>query len=291
MNIFSVLGLNYEVFHTRMLHWLWTPDADHGAGDAFLRPFLELMGVALGDDVQIESEAKIAAQRGAQWRLADLLIRTGDQLLLVENKVDPSYQDVDQILDEIDGGIDVADGEGRRFALALIAPGPISTTMSEALEHCDGRFVAWNELVDLLNTVPRDGLVPTTADIIGQYLEFCRRPVSTPSIDRARVADDGVLRESGDAVRDLVRAFNPGSTLTAIDVWPQFLEQYPDHAAALDDRWAGSRNFSTKAWFAAFVQRMASNSDLLEETGEWNQVSDKTWGYSKVRVYRRLDNE
>jgi hypothetical protein len=47
MNIFSVLGLNYEVFHTRMLMWLWTPSGDHGAGDSYLRPFLDVLSVSI----------------------------------------------------------------------------------------------------------------------------------------------------------------------------------------------------------------------------------------------------
>lgn len=30
MNIFRVLDVNYELFHSRMLFWLWSLDGDHG---------------------------------------------------------------------------------------------------------------------------------------------------------------------------------------------------------------------------------------------------------------------
>src|SRR5215468_9055781 len=101
MNIFTVLGVNYEVFHSRMLHWLWSPNGDHGGGDRFWQPVRDLLGVATGSDVRVDDEVKIDVPQQQRWRLADLLIRTGDLLILVENKVDPAYQDVQQIVDEI----------------------------------------------------------------------------------------------------------------------------------------------------------------------------------------------
>src|SRR5688572_3516526 len=104
MNIFSVLGVRYEVFHSRMLRWLWSPDADHGAGDRFWRPIRELLGVQATDDLVIDDEVRIDATESGRWRLADLLIRTSNLLILVENKVDPGYQDLLQVRDEIVGG-------------------------------------------------------------------------------------------------------------------------------------------------------------------------------------------
>jgi hypothetical protein len=112
MNIFSVLDVRYEIFHSRMLHWLWPPDADHGGGDRFWQPMRELLGVERDEQFAIDEEMKINVAVAGRWRLADLLIRTGDLLVLVENKVDPAYQDASQVQNEIAGGRALAESEG-----------------------------------------------------------------------------------------------------------------------------------------------------------------------------------
>jgi|GEM_PF-4470544 len=58
-NIFRVLGINYELFHSRMLFWLWTPNADHGAGDRFLAKVLARIGLTSSREVSLRPEVKI----------------------------------------------------------------------------------------------------------------------------------------------------------------------------------------------------------------------------------------
>jgi hypothetical protein len=87
-----------------MFHWLWSADGDHGAGDAFWKPIADLLGVAASGDRQVDDEVKIDVTNTTRRRLADLLIRTSELLILVENKVDPAYQDALQVEDEVVGG-------------------------------------------------------------------------------------------------------------------------------------------------------------------------------------------
>src|SRR5688572_12248564 len=91
VNLFHVLGLNYEMFHSRMLKWLWTADANHGGGARFLTPFLQTIGVRDEVGADLAMEVKIDVPGGPRWRLADIVIRIPERLILVENKVDPAY--------------------------------------------------------------------------------------------------------------------------------------------------------------------------------------------------------
>ncbi|HJT36335.1 MAG TPA: hypothetical protein VJ783_30210 [Pirellulales bacterium] len=112
----------------------------------------------------------------------------------------------------------------------------------------------------------------------------------SPNADHeVAAANEKVLRESESAIRDLVREFKIGTELTAVDLWSSFLQIYPDHAAALEGRWADSSHYSTKTWFAATLLRLARGRDLIEETGAW-RTTDGSWGFPKVRVYRRISS-
>jgi hypothetical protein len=64
--------------------------------------------------------------------------------------------------------------------------------------------------------------------------------------------------------------------------------RFPDHATALDEFYADSKNYSAKTWFAFKLQQWASKRDLIEDTGQWQTCGGTTWGYPKVRIYRRL---
>lgn len=278
MNIFSVLGVHYEVFHTRMLQWLWSPDSNHGAGDRYLCAFLSELNLVAAEDCQIVAEAKTSASRGAAYRLVDLIIRLPGTLILVENKVDRDYQDIDQILDEIDAGRFLAEREGRKLTYVFVAPGPLSQGVQDALLSNGGRFVQWSKLTAILRSVPRDDLDPTIAAIIEQYFDFCDQP---------RRVDDPLLQECSEAIRTLVRAYAPGELVSADQLWVPFFDMLPEHGTKLKQRWAESLNYSAKAWFALRVQRMAAEGDMLEETGDWRKSSPE-WGYPRVRVYRRL---
>ena len=283
MNIFQVLRVNYEVFHSRMLHWLWSPEGDHGGGDRFWRPIRDLLGVPAAN-VQITDEVKIELPQRQGWRLADLLIRTSDLLILVENKVDRSYQDPLQIADEIEGGKALAAAEGRHFLFVLVAPGPLLPEIAALVNSSGGVFLPWSELLARLKAVPTSDLAPFTAEVIRQYVAFA----GSPSINAPAAAGDEVVRQSEQAIRGILESFAAGLQLTAIDVWARFVAEYPDHVRALDARWAGAKHYSARAWFAFKVQRMAAARVLIEDTGTWQTCNASEWGYSKVRVYRRF---
>lgn len=285
MNIFNVLGVTYEVFHSRMLLWLWSPNADHAAGSTFIQPFFEMLGLPFDTDYRIDIEMKVASPNAGRWRLVDLVIRVPGRLILIENKVDPGYQDALQIEEEIAGGRELAVTESRELIFVLIAPGPLSIPVEAALNSARGRFVAWHELLTRLEAISRQPLDAAVSEIIGQYFAFAR----SPRASKVAAANEKVLRESESAIRELVREFKIGAELTAVDLWPRFLEKYPDHAAALEGRWADSTHYSTKTWFAATLLRLARARELIEETGAW-QTTDGSWGFPKVRVYRRISS-
>jgi len=215
-------------------------------------------------------------------------------MVLVENKVDPAYQDPQQLQDEIEGGRLVAESENRRFLFVLLAPGPLSPELDKLLEEDGGRFVSWDELLGCFEPVPRDDLEPTAASFLNQYFEFCREQI-VPSVRRQARAggiapSDQVLEESEETLRAEIQEIAIGTQFTAPDVWPRFREKYPDHVARLESRWADSRHYSSKARFAFKLQQFAAKNDLIEDTGDWTECGSTTWGFPKVRVYRRIQS-
>jgi hypothetical protein len=281
MNIFSILGVRYEVFHSRMLHWLCSPDGDHGAGDRYWGQLRKLLDIPETAAITIEEEVRVNVAETGRWRLADLLIRTGDLLILVENKVDPAYQDLLQLQDEIIGGQDMANAEGRRFLFVLIAPGPLNEDMLSIIGGRGGKFISWNDLLDRWTAVSTGGLDPHVSDIIRQYFEFARRPRTSVAL-----ADDKVLREAEAAMRTLVLETAQDTMLTAVELWTVFLNRFPDHAAALDAFYVDAKHYSAKSWFAFKLQQWAAKRDLIAETSQWQDSPG--WGHPKVRVYRRI---
>jgi hypothetical protein len=283
INLFQVLGLNYEMFHSRMLTWLWTPDGNHRAGSRFLLPFLQTVGVHHELDASLTVEVKIHVPGGPRWRLADIVLRTKTHLVLVENKVDPSYLDLDQVHDEIAGGRRLAEEEGRTLVYVLIAPGPITASIAAAIESA-GQFVRWDEIIDLIRAQSLDDLDPFVQAVISQYAEFMQNPGLGP---RSGSPADPALRQCEEGINDLLDDYEPGSEVTAVKLWPAFTARFPDHAAALEQRYAQMSHYSAKSWFSARLQRLAANRFKIEDTGTWQRVTH-TWGWPRVRVYRRI---
>jgi hypothetical protein len=135
-------------------------------------------------------------------------------------------------------------------------------------------------LLALTSAVNTDDLDPFVRQTVRQYIDF----MSRPSIG---AMTDPILVECAIGINQLITELSPGSTTTAIELWAAFIDRFPDHTKALDDRYADRSNYSAKAWFGAKVQQMAASRNLIEETGEWRKV-DPTWGFPKVRVYRRI---
>ncbi len=296
MNIFKILGTNYEVFHSRMLAWMLDPNETHASGSSFLKRFLSLIdthaGIEIGlDDAGVTTEVKIDVPRVKRWRLADVVVRTVESLVLIENKVDPTYQDIEQIKDEIAGGAVLAAQEERQFIFVLLAPGPLSAEIQELLASNDATFVSWRQWIGQLRDVDISHVAPPVVSAVRQYIEFCNELF--PSHDSkvvasALLADDQVLAQGTEAVKLQISEIPPDTRVTAPQLWPDFCQRFPDHANRLQSRWAESRNYSAKSWFAAKLKAMAAREELLMETNDWDTEVGPTWGFPKVRIYKRL---
>lgn len=284
MNVFRVLGINYEVFHSRMLLWLFTPSADHGAGNRFLRRLFDAIELELASDATLAAEHRVDVPGASRWRLADVMIRTPSHLVLVENKVDQGYHDRQQIEDEIIGGRHIAENEGRQFKLVLVAPGPIPAATNAVIETT-GRFVSWQQMTELIESAGLQDLEPFVRQLIEQYIEFMRRPKRSAG---GILADDAVFADASVAIREIIQAIAVGRFVTVIDLWSAFESRYPDHVTALNGRYADTSKYSAKSWFAATIQRMAARRDMLDDTGEWCKADARAWSYPKVRIYRRI---
>lgn len=248
-----------------MLKWLWNPDAEHGADERFLRVLLN--HVRVNDQLSEcpRAEVLIDLPHRNRWRLADIVLSTPGYLVLVEVKVDPGYQDHQQILDEIDGGRRLANTEGREFVYVLIAPGPLQSHIATTVNTA-GHFLNWGDLVAMLRDVPVDDLGDFVQAIVGQYFNFMGRPAGQ------RAADDTVLWQCEEVLTQLIVEVSIGAEVTALELWDAFVVHFPDHATALDDRYAESSHYPAKAWFIAMLQQWAASRRGVEDTGEWRKV-------------------
>jgi hypothetical protein len=289
MNVFDVLRVNFEVFHTRMLGWLASPTGEHGHSEQVLGILFDAAGLERSKEAAIAEEVKIDVPNMNRYRLADLVIRTRDGFLLIENKVDAFYQDVEQLRDEAAGGKEIAQRESRKFALLLIAPGPLSPTTESELDSVGGRFLSWSDLVLLLRGLPAPS-DPHAAEILRQYFEFVEKrcaPVPVHEVRPRPAEGDRTLANADAALLALLASLAAGTETNASVLWPKFVSQYPDHARALDDRYAGSRYFNSKSWFGLRLQQLAAKRSQLEDTGIW-EASSPVWGFETVRRYRRI---
>lgn len=287
MNIFEVLNVNYEIFHSRMLAWLLDAGGSHLAGDRFQKAVLNLVGLPQAE-AGVWTEVMLRVPHQQRWRLGDIVLRTSSHLVLLENKVDPSYIDPQQIVDEIAGGQTLAESEGRQFLFVFLSPTEL-TGEHAGLLGSTGRCLAWATLLSALEGVAVDDLDPFVATILKQYHEFCANRFARPSRE-ARLppgGSDDVLVKCALAIRDQLQSLDVGALATAFDLWPEFCARYPDHVDQLESRWAESSQYSARAWYASRLQLLASKSDLLRDTGEWRLV-DPSWGFNRVRVYQRI---
>ncbi len=175
------------------------------------------------------------------------------------------YSKFNQILDEIEGGRRLAQAEGREFVYVFVAPGPLQSHIA-ATVNAAGRFLSWGDLVAMLRKVPVNDLDAFVQAIVGQYFVFMGRPAGW------RAADDPILLQCEEVLARLIGEVSIGTEVTALDLWDAFVVHFPDHATALDDRYAEISHYSAKAWFSSKLQQWAASRRGLEDTGEWRRV-------------------
>jgi len=236
---------------------------------------------------------KISVPKTARWRLADVVLRTPREFILIENKVDPAYQDPKQIEEELSGGAELAKAEGREFRFVLPAPGPLSDELHQTIESSNQQFLSWDQLLKQFRSVSSGDLRPDTASILEQYFAFCEQQFvakgNATSPHGGPSGDSAILGLGAEAMCEQLAEIVIGEAVTAPELWPVFCSRYPDHLSQLEARWADSSSYSAKAWFATRLQQFAAKRHLLEETGEW--IDTPEWSFPRVRVYRRISDE
>lgn len=88
-NIFALLRkiTDEEHLHSRFIFELLHPDGTHNKGDLFLKYFLDIVGIKHSND----NVSKILVTK--EWMKIDLLIRYGNQAIIIENKIEAQDQD------------------------------------------------------------------------------------------------------------------------------------------------------------------------------------------------------
>lgn len=88
-DVFSILGRErHEIYHSAMLAWLFDPLAPHGLGASFLRAFLQFCDSDWRLDNARLGLVEVVCEETALKCRADIVIRTGDFMVVIENKLD-----------------------------------------------------------------------------------------------------------------------------------------------------------------------------------------------------------
>lgn len=283
VNLFHILGLRYEIFHTRMLLWLWSPEQNHGAGRRYVDAFLRAIAVEPCGPLSIRNETGISVEKGGSLRIPDLELMTDTDLILLENKVDPLYQDVEQVRGEIKAGQARAAELGRRFSFVYLAPGPLSRVIAAELTS-NGHFISWEELIVLIEGIDTDDLSWRTRDLIKQYTEFLRSPnLGSFSVLQDRTSVDAIC-----GIESLLATRMVGSEFTVADIWRDFSIAYSDLREALEIKFQATAGYKATNWFAQTLAGMAKRQILITDAGKTTLVPVAEWPYSPVRVYRKI---
>ncbi|MFO1044036.1 MAG: PD-(D/E)XK nuclease family protein [Planctomycetaceae bacterium] len=293
LNPFNILRVNYEVFHTRMLGWLFSPTAEHKLSDAGLRVLfgiLEIEGsVNSSVNESVNEEVQIQIPNSNKLRVADLVVRTDRYFVLLENKVDPEYQDVQQLIEEAEAGRSQAASENREFKFVLIAPGPLHRDVGVEFAKLGGFFVSWTTLVQHLRGIPLESAERETAWFIEQYFDFvderCDRKASLNLSDA--IYKVVTMGDAEKALQKLITELPAGTTTNVSELWSKFEGCYPDIVLKFSEPWANNEKYTAKAWFASTLQRYASEGIELEDSWLWVPAAPG-WGYTPVKSYRRV---
>ena len=179
-NVFNVIGLwSEEVrLHSAFLAELLNPKGSHGLQDAFLKEFIDVVGIS---DLNFETsnsivstEYYIGKKEETTGGRIDILIQSKDKAIIIENKISAPDQE-NQLLRYSNYGKEYAKGGYRLLYLTL--DGQTATDFSTG-----GNIIVYNQLsyerhiLDWLNRcVEKSACQPLLRETIRQYIELIKQ--------------------------------------------------------------------------------------------------------------------
>ncbi len=172
-NLFNVLGLTHERYHSKMLAWLLDPRGTHGLERQPLEQFLEIVEVTAPnlDRVQIIPEEALETRR------PDLSVEGENLYGIIEVKVRMSALDANQLREQNTSARKRA--SGRIFWHVLIVPTrTIPTEIQRVVRDHEIKLCTWREIADCLERWRNGATVDSSAfNILLQYQLFVEETI------------------------------------------------------------------------------------------------------------------
>lgn len=179
-NIFSVLRKDddEEKLHSAFLAELLAPRGSHGLGDQFLTLFIEMVIAEHTDELSFDtSKAKVIREKhvGKNGRI-DIYVKSGKQLLLIENKIHAGDQDL-QLSRYHDHMNSEGGDDSVLLYLTLGGHSPSKESRGELNENKDFYCISYkNDILPWLDSCLKSAAeVPLVRETIKQYINLIKK--------------------------------------------------------------------------------------------------------------------
>lgn len=154
MNIFDVLNPRWEESHTRLLAWFLNPDEEHGAGDKFLKQFLQFLGIKYEKLERIECEVYLEGKNGVTAEIPDILIETQGLCVLVENKIRLESIIKEQLENQNLLGRKYARKKDKKFYHVFLTPKKsLKEEIREVIKKYEILHMVWDDVIEILKNI------------------------------------------------------------------------------------------------------------------------------------------
>ena len=236
-----------------------------------------LKAIASQTSFHLPNELEWEVERERQYSVEDrrpkidieLSFRDGRRLL-IENKIDPSYQNQQQIIDE-------SSLLGAHDQLLVIAPNDLTSFVSSTLHDHPSRektsCMSWRTVAEICQTVHDESpSASLTATVILNGISKYWMSQSSDAFEQMLLT---IINEQGwstfypDDFKDVFEVRYP-------NVWNQWVEQ------------RGETGIGNAKWYLTTLLRGLARrkTRVVELTGEDREPKDPKWGFSPIYEYR-----
>lgn len=209
MNIFSILNLNNEKYHNRMLAWLLDPKESHNLGSQFLANFLGLVNIEHSPDRfrHLEPEHYVYASDSVERRRPDIYIQTDGYSIFIENKVRSTSIDDIELKDQANY---ISNYASAKHILIVPMRKHIPKSTKILIGHHNIHVLEWSELIRILNeTLEAKGDIAEDIQmILKQYSDYVKQHIINrpPPTDLILSLEDQIREHIGVELEELGRA-------------------------------------------------------------------------------------
>lgn len=200
-NLFALLDAGYELTLSKLLAWLLDPRATHEQGSLFLENFLAHAGLDWPSSDLSSAKIRVEQSLPEGAGRVDVVIRTRDSVVYIENKPWAAHQD-QQLRRYL---ADLA-SRSEPFRALVYMPGPSVGELLPNPADFEGvamRAVGWSGVARDVPCEHKDGDRVLLAPSLQGWLDTCRAQCRAPTVTTAIASLQRFLRATFDGHHDM----------------------------------------------------------------------------------------